>query len=264
MVKAEKSVRQEYYKTSEFKQLLEFNQLDSFEAIWTLETEWFEPPNNRRDGWSGVIKYQLKEPSGKHTWVFIKRQENHNCKTILHPINGVPTFRREFDNIQSLSKRNIPSLTALYYNERAQEDAAQAILITLSLEGYQSFEQYCTENTSTEQRSEVMSRAGFVIRKLHESHYRHNCLYAKHLFVKSDDKNNVDVKLIDLEKLKWLPFYSQIRRNDLSRIIRRGEPMTFSDLAIMLKSYYETGKDLQKSSVAKELDELLSKQQRYC
>ena len=255
-------MRQEYYDTSEFKKLLKFNQLDSFETIWTLETEWFEPPNYRRDGWSGVIKYQLKEVSGKNIWVFIKRQENHNCKTIMHPINGVPTFRREFENIQSLSKKNIPSLKALYYNERTQVDATQAILITLSLEGYQSFEQYCSNCTSIEQRSEVMSRAGSLIRKLHDSHYRHNCLYAKHLFVKTDD-SNVDVKLIDLEKLKWLPFYSQIRRNDLSRIVRRGEPMTLNDLSIMLKSYYKTGKNLQNSSVAKELDELLGKQQRY-
>ncbi|MCP3852709.1 MAG: inaA protein [Gammaproteobacteria bacterium] len=255
-------MRDEYYKTPELKKLLEANKMDSFESIWSLDTEWFEPPNYRRDGWSGVIKCPLQDASGKTVWFFIKRQENHNCKTFLHPIKGVPTFRREFDNIQHLSNKNIPSLTAVYYNERHQEGKIQAILITLSLEDYQSFEHYCTQESSEDERLKVMSRAGVVIRKLHDAHYRHNCLYAKHLFVKADEKN-IDVKLIDLEKLKWLPFYSQIRRNDLSRIIRRGEPMTLVDLKTILDSYYSEGKNLKNTPLAKELNGLLSVQTRY-
>ncbi len=255
-------MRQEYYKTADFQQLLKINKLDSFEAIWTLDTEWFEPPNYRRDGWSGVIKYPLKDAAGDTTWVFIKRQENHNCKTFLHPINGVPTFRREFDNIQHLANKNIPSLTAVYYNESSHENKMQAILITLSLEGYQSFEHFCAQDIPAEQRAEAMSRAGAIVRKLHDAHYRHNCLYAKHLFV-NDDADNVDVKLIDLEKLKWLPLYSQIRHNDLSRIIRRGEPMTLDDISILLHSYFTTGKDLQNTALAKKLLRLLNEQQRY-
>lgn len=253
-----------YFNTSEFKQLLKQNGLEHFEQIWTLETEWFEEPNYRRNGWSGVIKYPLVDSTGKTTWIFIKRQENHNCKTILHPFKGVPTFRREYINIQRLIKKNIPALTALYYNERTVDGKDQAILITLSLEGYQSFESFCAndENRSISQRPEIMTLAGKLIRKLHDAHFRHNCLYSKHLFVKNE-LNDIDVRLIDLEKLKWLPLYSQIRRNDLSRIIRRGEPMTHEDLTILLSSYYKSGDDLQLTSLAKELDALLNAQKHY-
>ena len=255
---------QAYFNTSGFKQLLEQNALESFEQIWSLKTEWFEEPNYRRNGWSGVIKYPLLDSTGKTTWVFIKRQENHNCKTVLHPFKGVPTFRREYLNIQSLINRNIPTLTALYYNERTVDGKDQAILITLSLEGYQSLEAFCAndENRVISQRPEIMALAGTIVRKLHDAHFRHNCLYAKHLFIKNE-ANDIDVRLIDLEKLKWLPLYSQIRRNDLSRIIRRGEPMTQEDLSILLSSYYKSGRDLKSTSLAKGLDSLLNRQERY-
>ena len=253
-----------YFNTSEFKQLLKQNGLEHFEQIWTLETEWFEEPNYRRNGWSGVIKYPLVDSTGKTTWIFIKRQENHNCKTILHPFKGVPTFRREYINIQRLIKKNIPALTAIYYNERIVDGKDQAILITLSLEGYQSFESFCAndENRSISQRPEIMTLAGKLIRKLHDAHFRHNCLYSKHLFVKNE-LNDIDVRLIDLEKLKWLPLYSQIRRKDLSQIIRRGKSMTHDDLKILLSSYYKSGDDLQFISLAKELDALLNAQKHY-
>jgi len=253
-----------YFNTSELEQLLIKNDLHDFEQIWSLDTEWFEAPNYRRNGWSGVIKYPLVNSTGKTVWVFIKRQENHNCKTILHPLTGIPTFRREFINIQRLLNKEIPSLAALYYNERKQGGKDQAILITLSLEGYQSFEAFCDndDNLSLPQRPEIMALAGAVIRKLHDAHFRHNCLYSKHLFVK-DDIHNIDVRLIDLEKLKWLPLYSQIRRNDLSRLIRRGEPMTHEDLTILLNSYYNSGRSLQSTSLASELNTLLNNQERY-
>ncbi|MCW8931199.1 MAG: lipopolysaccharide kinase InaA family protein [Gammaproteobacteria bacterium] len=252
------------FNTDEFKQLQQLNNLEEFENIWSLETEWFEEPNYRRNGWSGVIKYPLLDATGKTIWVFIKRQENHNCKTALHPFKGVPTFRREYLNINSLVKQNIPTLTTFYYSERIVNGKSQAILITLSLEGYQSLEEFCAndENQSIPQRPEIMTLAGTVVRKLHDAHFRHNCLYAKHLFIKSD-ANDIDVRLIDLEKLKWLPLYSQIRRNDLSRIIRRGEPMTLEDLRLLLTSYYKSGNNLEQTSLAKKLNDLLESQPRY-
>jgi len=249
-----------YFNTIEFKELLEKNDLYNFDKIWSLETEWFEAPNYRRNGWSGVIKYPLVDAANKTTWVFIKRQENHNHKTLLHPMDGIPTFRREYHNIQQLNKQNISTLTALYYNERKINAKDQAILITLSLEGYQSMEHFCADkdNDYLPQRSEIMTMAGSLIRKLHDAHFRHNSLYPKHLFVKKDP-DALDVRLIDLEKLKWFPFSKQIRSKELMQIIRRSEPMTFSDLKRLLNSYYQSGQNLQQTTLAKKLDTLIEK-----
>ena len=58
-----------------------------FDTIWQLDTDWFEPPNHRRGGWSGVVKYVLETTHGAID-VFIKRQENHVSKTLLHPFKG--------------------------------------------------------------------------------------------------------------------------------------------------------------------------------
>ena len=257
------NVIDEYFNTAATKQLLEQNQLLRFEQIWALETEWFEAPNQRRNGWSGVIKQPLIDHNGNTIWVFIKRQENHNFKTLLHPLKGIPTFQREYFNIKHLTDNNIPTLTTLYYNERVENGKDQAILITRSLEGYQSFQSFfAPENPEIPQRTAIMELAGQIIRKLHDAHFRHNCLYAKHLFV-NDDPDNIDIRLIDLEKLKWLPLLRQIRRNDLSRLIRRGNPMTYEDLQIILNSYYKAGKNLENNAVATELNTLLDTQERY-
>jgi len=256
------NVRQEYFQSAEFEQLLKLNKLDSFHAIWSLDTEWFEPPNYRRDGWSGVIKQPLKDESGNTIWVFIKRQENHNFKTLLNPIDGVPTFRREFDNIQALSKKNIPTLSAAYYGERKPKDKMQSILITHSLEGYQSMDLYCLDDPDQTERTEVMRLAGVLMRQLHDAHFRHNCLFPKHIFIKIEG-DKFDLKLIDLEKLKWLPLYTQIRENELSRIIRRGQPLLLADIKTWFKSYYTSGKNLQNSALEKKMEALLAAQERY-
>lgn len=257
-------MKQAYFNSSETQQLLETNHLAEFDQLWDLKTEWFEEPNYRRNGWSGVIKYPLVDSNGETSWVFIKRQENHNCKTAAHPIEGVPTFQREYQNIKHLNNNNIPTLTTLYYSERRIKGKNQAILITQSLEGYESFEQFFAgeKNSDLPQRDEIMALSGQIIRKMHDAHFRHNCLYAKHLFVKVDAEE-VDVRLIDLEKLKWLPFLQQVRKNDLSRLIRRGEPMTHNDLQNILSSYYQTGHNLQHSALADELNSLLDNQKRY-
>ncbi|MCU7835150.1 MAG: lipopolysaccharide kinase InaA family protein [gamma proteobacterium symbiont of Taylorina sp.] len=259
-------MKDEYFNTAETRQLLEHSQLSQFEQIWALDTDWFEPPNYRRNGWSGVIKYPLTDSNGKTTWVFIKRQENHNFKTLWHPFKGIPTFRREYNNIRHLTNKQVPTLTTLYYGERSRDGKDQAILITQSLEGYQSFEEFFADNTKEiPQRSEIMKLAGQIIRKMHDAHFRHNCLYAKHLFVScnADNTDTIEIRLIDLEKLKWLPLLKQIRRNDLSRLIRRGEPLIYNDLKKILYSYYRSGQDLHNSTLASELNTLLEHQERY-
>ena len=42
------------YQANDWEQLAHSNGLDSFDAIWTLDIGWFEEPNQRRGGWSGV------------------------------------------------------------------------------------------------------------------------------------------------------------------------------------------------------------------
>jgi hypothetical protein len=74
--------------------------LADFEALWSVSTDWHEAPNERRGGWSGVSRHVLADGSA----IFLKRQENHLCRTLRHPIRGIPTFYREYRNILRLQR----------------------------------------------------------------------------------------------------------------------------------------------------------------
>lgn len=246
--------------------LFKLNNLSEFEQLWTIDSPWFEEPNYRRNGWSGVIKYTLKDNKGNTHPFFIKRQENHNCKTFFHPIKGIPTFRREYLNLQRLYGNKIPTLKMVYYGERLNNSKAQSILITQSLENYQSFEEYFSNkgnslaegSTSEQTTAKIMQKAGENTRRLHDAHFRHGSLYPKHFFVKVNN-GQVDVRLIDLEKLKWYPFSYLVRFNDLSRIIRHRDPISKSSIQLFINAYLKHGKNLSRSSLADKLHSLLEK-----
>ncbi len=255
----------DYFSSSQTRQIFAANHLDSFDELWEMQNEWFEEPNYRRNGWSGVVKYTMTGEHGEAYPVFIKRQENHNCRTLLHPLQGIPTFRREFINIRRLCAHNIPTLTSLYYAERIVYGKRQAVLVTKSLEGFQSIEGYWNQfpQLNAILRKWIMQRTGQVLRNLHDAHFRHNCLYAKHIFVRLNDitaGQQQDVRLIDLEKLKWMPSKHHIMRNDMGQMIRRGAPMNRDDLETMLSSYLTTNKNLTDTPLARNLQQRIENQ----
>ena len=95
--------------------------LDRFESLWALQAEWFEPPNHRRGGWSGVARIELPGPDGRPTGLFLKRQENHTRRTFRHPLHGEPTFAAEIRNILATQQAQVPSLEPVYYAQRKQD-----------------------------------------------------------------------------------------------------------------------------------------------
>ena len=118
------------YTAAEWERIFAFNGLHTFDDFWKLEAKWFEEPNKRRGGWSGVARCELKLPEGGTTAVFLKRQENHITRTFTHPIRGLSTFVREFESIMRYRERNIPSLTPLYFACHRVDGNLRAILLT--------------------------------------------------------------------------------------------------------------------------------------
>ena len=84
------------YTAAEWKDTFAFNGLRTFDDFWKLEAKWFEEPNKRRGGWSGVARCELNLPGGGKVAVFLKRQEHHITRTFTHPVRGLSTFVREF------------------------------------------------------------------------------------------------------------------------------------------------------------------------
>ncbi len=213
----------------DWREILQQNGLDSFDALWDLDVEWFEEPNIRRGGWSGVARIQLKSPEGKEIGIFLKRQENHMCKSLLHPIRGVLTFAREFDNIKHFQQLNVPALEPVFFGKRHIDGDYRGILLTRELEGFGSMD---TEKfrpgregilASIKARRALFERLAEMLRRLHTGKRQHSCLYFKHIFIKPLSQDTFDVRLIDLEKARWQPLKSRAVFRDLYSLSRHAE-----------------------------------------
>jgi len=185
--------------------ILRHNKLDSFESLWDLQVEWFEPPNQRRGGWSGVSRCDLELPEGGKVGIFLKRQENHITRTFLHPF-GMPTFVREIQNILLFKKASIPALEPVYFAVRKVEGDLRAILCSEALDGYEPLknlvERWVAEGwPDRKNRQRLMEAVASVMSRMHDHKIQHNCFYPKHIFVRFTE-TAIDIRIIDLEKAK--------------------------------------------------------------
>ncbi|MFT3848003.1 MAG: lipopolysaccharide kinase InaA family protein [Propionivibrio sp.] len=200
--------------------ILAFNGLDSFESLWQTEADWFEPPNQRRGGWSGVCRCELRLPTGETCAVFLKRQENHGARTLLHPIHGRPTFLREFRRIMTYREYGVPSLEPVFFGMRGRGNSQRAILVTKELMGFRSLDDCVRgwiENglPSRHMRRDVVDAVASLTRKMHASRIRHGCYYPKHVFVRLGEEGCVEARVIDLEKSRRHPLRLMCTLRDL-------------------------------------------------
>lgn len=231
-------MRYHFFTNNYWQQIFEDNGLAHFDNLWALDTDWFENPNYRRNGWSGVIRHELKTDNGTIE-VFIKRQENHNCRTLLHPFRGIPTYRREMQNIIRLTKAKIPSLNLVYYGERKIDGKDQAIIITEALLNYQSLESFFADKDNrvhADQINNLMKITAALLFNMHAAHFRHGSLYPKHLFI---NQALDDVRIIDLERLKRLPFQTLAIKADMERLIRRHRPIPATAMKALIAGYLQ-------------------------
>ena len=218
--------------TVDWQQIFASNNLANFNALWDLKTEWFEEPNVRRGGWSGVVKIDLDTPEGK-VGVFIKRQENHISKTFQHPIKGIATFQKEFHNILRLSSKQIPTLELIYFSQQKKK----AILITQELKGYRPLDSKEFFSLSPKQKQALLSKVAQVSSMMHRHKFQHNCFYPKHIFVKNIN-GEWDIRFIDLEKLKRTLFQKQSMLRDLQSLYRHADDhWTIKDRIYFFKCY---------------------------
>lgn len=213
--------------------------LNHFDALWTLDADWFEPPNLRRGGWSGVSRIEIIVPGRGSIGLFLKRQENHCSKTWQHPFSGIATLEKEFHNILQFHKHKIPTVDPIYFAKRTVQGKVQAILITEELSGYQPLASLATSEVTQAplSRQQLLQKVADVIQTMHAHHFQHNCLYLKHLFAKQ--KNGCwSVKIIDLEKTKYRVSKKQVLLRDLGTLHRRtAAHWTNSDRIILLRAY---------------------------
>ena len=221
---------------SQYQALLSSNGLSDFEALWNAKIDWFEEPNERRGGWSGVGRLVLKTGDGGDIHVFVKKQQNHGRHTIRHPVQGEPTFRREFRSLQFLYEHQFAAPNVVYYGEDKQ--TKRAILITLALSAYQPLDEFWEAQVTAwdaSRKTEFLQVLAANIRRLHDLGMVHRALYPKHIFVHTVQPSQYAV--IDLEKARLSGFGWYRTYFDLAALFRHATWWNKDDRLVFFKAY---------------------------
>ena len=225
-----------------WREIFRHNGLEGFEDFWNLEADWFEPPNRRRGGWSGVARVVLRRPGGGEVAIFLKRQENHIRKSGRHPLRGEPTFRAEARNLRLLERRGVAAPRMVLYAERRTPDGWQVVLATEELAGQvpldRLIERWHEEGWAAARplRRALIPEVAALLRRFHALRQAHNALHAKHLFIDEADRR---ATLIDLEKMRPRLTRRQAMLRDLDTLNRRTFRISRSDRLRFLLAYLE-------------------------
>lgn len=193
----------------------------SFDYWWTKEGTWFEEPNQRRGGFSGV----LTTVNDKNELLFIKRQEAHIFRSIRYPFSA-PTILREYHAYLALDKINIKTPELVYCGRQAKK----AILVTKALTGFISLEQWLNEraasgNIDTSASLQIMESIGHTLAQMHKHRLQHNCLHSKHFFICIHNASTPEIALLDLEKMRKRLSVKQAASHDMLHLKKHTKPL---------------------------------------
>ncbi|HEX6736608.1 MAG TPA: lipopolysaccharide kinase InaA family protein [Azonexus sp.] len=204
-----------------------------FADWWTAPGDWVEEPNQRRSGWSGMMRLH----HAGRTY-YVKKQCNHLCRTLSHPF-GWPTVSREFANIRRLQALGITVPTPVFHGSRRTADGLEGLLITEELVDFAALDTQA--DRSPAEKSRLATAVGRMLGRMHAHNLQHSCLYDKHIMVRWQD-GQPTIALIDLEKLRraWLPGHAA--RHDLDQLKRHQQIWPDADWALLEQAHRAAGK----------------------
>lgn len=184
--------------------------------------------------------------------MFLKRQQDHVTRTISHPIKGFSTFAREFAIIRAFQQRSIPSLDVVFFEQWKEEGHQRAFIMTEELIGYAplSADEYkmgATFLSTEDQKVKLFEKLAGLMKAMHQQNFQHGCFYPKHVFAKSLPKGDVDLRVIDLEKVKKLFTQKRAVFRDLDTLMRHSNGWSDDDKLAFFKVYQGENK-LSRSS----------------
>ncbi len=207
--------------------------------LWRHEVRWFEAPNHRRGGWSGVARMEL-EGEGKTHSFFIKKQQNHGRWSLATFPKQEPTFRREFKHLEYLRHKQFAAPEVVFYDEHMVDGQMCAILMTKELAQYQPLDVVTEAKdfvaTPKQSKHHLLQTVATAIRRLHSFHLMHRALYPKHIFVANVTTTPV-VALIDLEKTRFSPFFWYNAYFDLAALNRHSIGWSKANRLYFFKQY---------------------------
>ena len=231
--------------------------LQTFAGFWGLPWDWVEDPNKRRNGWSGVSRHTFSDDEAGRFSIFVKRQENHNYRSLSHPF-GKPTFFRDFRNILRMEQINVPTVEPVFYGERQEGDKLQAVLATIALEEYSELNSLFQDpSVATPVRQAILHRLADVAQLMHRHHLQHNSLAGNHVLVKVEEDGTFDLRILDLEKTRrnFMPFDIAVR--ELEKFIRHAPTLTTDERTEFLLHYMRHFSHAQRRKLVKKINRRL-------
>jgi hypothetical protein len=228
----------EPYISERYRALLAQQGLYTIAGFWDLSWDWVEKPNNRRNGWSGVSRHTFFDDEAGRFSIFVKRQENHNYRSLRHPFRGRPTFFSDLCNTLRMKQIGIPTVEPVFYGERWEGDKPQAVLATIALEGYDDLNSLLQNPSVTALvRQAILHRLADVVQLMHQHRLQHNSLGGNHVLVKLEKDDTFDLRILDLEKMRhsFRPMDTAVK--DLEKFIRRTPRLTKDERAEFLLYY---------------------------
>ncbi len=182
---------------------------------WDAEGEWVEPPNVRRNGFSGVHRVTDARTG---TAYYVKRQTNHLYRSLRYP-TGRPTLLREWLNLRRCAALGIPVAAPVFFDMRRGQEGWEAVLVTRALENYASLEHHLRHaGWTAAQRRAVLLALAAMLAPLHMAGRKHGHLYPKEIFVRTAP--SVDVILLDWEVSRYAGSVRWAAQSDLGRLWR--------------------------------------------
>lgn len=212
----------------------------AFEQLWDMPLTPLDQPNRKESGFSQVFLWKAERGN-----LIVKRQSDYFSRTLLHPLRGIPTLQREFENLLLLERKGIAVPRPLYFGCRRKDGHTQAVLITEYANDFISLNtllsQWALKTPSCSFRKEIIAAAASAIRKLHQVRFCHRHLVPKHILLKPDSAP-IRVILIDLEAAEPFRPFRKNRQADLASLNNRCRFVSQTDKLRFLFSYLEISK----------------------
>ena len=220
----------EYLETQRWREILAHNGLDGFEDVWALARDWVERPNTRHGGFGAVARCDLALPGGGRGAFFVKLHRNRLRRTATRPWRGTPALKRELDNHRRCNAAGVLSSTPVYCASRRVAGEQRGILVTEALSGYRSLADLLATwrapgGPSAGERRRVIEAVAAQLSALHAAWLVARSYTPEHVFVRlpraapeagtPERIGAVEVRLIDLERIKRAPLRRWARVRDL-------------------------------------------------
>ena len=209
--------------------------------------DWFEAPNRRRGGWSGVSRIELnpEAPEAERRAVFLKIQQNHFYIAPKTCFMKRLTFEREFTAMQALRPHSeaIPQVVMF---AKWQENGNQgSILVTEALDSWIPLRPWLLGELNLPQPDEetlqrVIGAIAQTAKEINQAGWIHMCFSAKHIFLKEQLDGIFAVRVVDLEKTRKRVGLARRTIKDCSHFLRHTPNLTDSDKTHFLKAYFNT------------------------